>query len=123
MSAKKKTGSTAFRCTKCGYSQPRWLGRCPECGEWNTLEEIIVQDAGFAAASSLGGTGGSGLRGGSGVVPKAIPLSAVDAQDGARLGTGIPELDRGRAGNRQVHPPFAGRSLRSDEGPHPLRDR
>jgi len=94
MSAKKKTGSTAFRCTKCGYSQPRWLGRCPECGEWNTLEEIIVQDAGFAAASLSGGTGGSGLRGGSGVVPKAIPLSAVDAQDGARLGTGIPELDR-----------------------------
>lgn len=90
MSAKKKTGTTAFRCNKCGYTQPTWLGRCPDCGEWNTLEEVLVQDAGFAAA----GATGVGRGGGTAMVPRAIPLSAVDAQDGARLGTGIPELDR-----------------------------
>jgi len=95
MSAKKKTGATAFRCTQCGYTQPRWLGRCPDCGEWNTLEEILVQDAGLSAtgSSGLSGSGGTGFVA-STAVPRAVPLSAIDAQDGARLPTGIGELDR-----------------------------
>ena len=94
MSAKKKTGTTAFRCSQCGYTQPRWLGRCPDCGEWNTLEEVIIQDAG-AAGSSLGaGISGSISGGKNAVVPRAVPLSSVDAQDGSRLATGISELDR-----------------------------
>ena len=38
----KKSGTTMFKCSNCGYTQPRWLGRCPECGEWNSLEEIII---------------------------------------------------------------------------------
>lgn len=91
MSAKKKTGTTAYRCTQCGYTQPRWLGRCPDCGEWNTLEETILQDGGTGAAA-FGSGGAAGTR--AGVVPRAMPLSAVDAQDGARMTTGIPELDR-----------------------------
>jgi len=92
MSAKKKTGATAFRCSQCGYTQPRWLGRCPDCGEWNTLEEVIIQDAGMSASGS--GAGGSARNGKSAVIPRAVPLSSIDAQDGARLTTGIPELDR-----------------------------
>ena len=40
----KKNGSTIFKCSTCGYSQPRWLGRCPECGEWNSFEEIIIDN-------------------------------------------------------------------------------
>lgn len=91
MSAKKKAGTSAFRCTQCGYTQPRWLGRCPDCGEWNTLVEIVVQDAGFAGLSGVAGSSGGK---GSGIVPRAIPLSSVDAQSGARLGTGIAEFDR-----------------------------
>jgi DNA repair protein RadA/Sms len=84
MSAKKKTGATAYRCSHCGYTQPRWLGRCPDCGEWNSLEEVVVEDAG-AQASRAGKPA---------VAPRAVPLSAIDAQDGARLPTGIDELDR-----------------------------
>ncbi|MDY5046266.1 MAG: DNA repair protein RadA, partial [Treponema porcinum] len=38
----KKNGSVVYKCSGCGYSQPRWLGRCPECGEWNSFEECIV---------------------------------------------------------------------------------
>lgn len=95
MSAKKKTGATAFRCSQCGYTQPRWLGRCPDCGEWNTLEEVIIQDAGLSATGSSG-IGGAAFGGGSGktLVPRAVPLSSVDTQDGTRLATGIDELDR-----------------------------
>mgnify|MGYP003295856889 CR=1 FL=1 len=38
----KKNGSIMYKCSSCGYSQPRWLGRCPECGEWNSLQEVII---------------------------------------------------------------------------------
>ena len=34
---------TVFACTDCGAQQPRWLGRCPECGAWNTLAEESAQ--------------------------------------------------------------------------------
>lgn len=93
MGAKKKTGTTAFRCTACGYTQPRWLGRCPDCGEWNTLEEIILQDGGAAASGPLGAIGSNtGAR--PAAIQRAVPLASVDASDGARLPTGIGELDR-----------------------------
>ena len=36
-----KKGMTIFKCSECGYSQPKWLGRCPECGGWNTMREFI----------------------------------------------------------------------------------
>ncbi|RME51081.1 MAG: DNA repair protein RadA [Caldilineae bacterium] len=34
---------TVFICQQCGASQPKWMGRCPDCGEWNTLVETIVR--------------------------------------------------------------------------------
>ncbi|WP_287924231.1 hypothetical protein, partial [Diaphorobacter sp.] len=36
---------TIFSCTECGGTSPRWLGKCPSCGAWNTLIES-VPDAG-----------------------------------------------------------------------------
>lgn len=33
---------TAYVCRECGYSSPKWSGRCPECGEWNTMDEQIA---------------------------------------------------------------------------------
>ena len=42
----------AFFCKGCGYESPKWLGRCPSCGEWNTFtEEIIAKESGPVAAS------------------------------------------------------------------------
>ena len=42
--AKKKTQS-AFFCQSCGTQSPKWLGKCPQCNEWNTfVEEIISKD-------------------------------------------------------------------------------
>ena len=46
----KKDGSIMYKCSNCGYSQPRWLGRCPECNEWNTLEEVIIDSRKITAA-------------------------------------------------------------------------
>ena len=53
--AKKKAGGRIFRCSSCGYSQPKWLGRCPGCGEWNTLEEQFQEadfTPGFASSAA-----------------------------------------------------------------------
>ncbi|MFZ5531143.1 MAG: hypothetical protein ACOY4U_08885, partial [Pseudomonadota bacterium] len=30
---------TVYTCTQCGSTSPKWLGKCPDCGAWNTLEE------------------------------------------------------------------------------------
>ncbi len=86
MSAKKKTGTTAYRCTGCGYTQPRWLGRCPDCGEWNTLEEVTLSDGGPSVTGRHSGDAAVSAR--------PVPLSAVEAKDGSRLPTGIGEFDR-----------------------------
>ena len=75
---------TVFSCTACGAQSPRWIGRCPECGGWNTL----VEEAAAPVSSRT--------RGGKGAAPGAapVPLSGVDAADAPRLSTGHPEVDR-----------------------------
>ncbi|MCL1941372.1 MAG: DNA repair protein RadA [Synergistaceae bacterium] len=81
----KKQKTFIFRCSACGHEEPKWLGRCPECGEWNTLAETAV--------SGRGGPGRDG-RGAAGEPPRSLPLSSVDALEGTRIKSGIPELDR-----------------------------
>ena len=42
----------AFFCKNCGYNAPKWLGRCPACGEWNTFtEEVVTRESGPAPAA------------------------------------------------------------------------
>ncbi len=81
----KKNGSIIYKCNNCGYSQPRWLGKCPECNEWNTFEEIIIDKMNVTPA-------GRGKE----EVEKAKPvnLSSITAQDNTRFSTGIQEFDR-----------------------------
>lgn len=33
---------TVFVCKECGYETPKWMGQCPGCNEWNTLEEEVI---------------------------------------------------------------------------------
>jgi DNA repair protein RadA/Sms len=77
----KKQRNYIFKCSACGHEELKWLGRCPECGEWNTLIETAVS-----------GTGGTGTR--RDALPQSLPLSSVDPQEGSRIGSGIGELDR-----------------------------
>ena len=53
--------STIFVCAECGATSPRWLGRCPSCGKFNTMAEEVVKDSKPAAAGG-GGGGGGGRR-------------------------------------------------------------
>lgn len=73
---------SVFVCQGCAHQVPRWLGRCPECGEWNTYLEERAPQSGAKAASVRG----SGER--------ATALSSVRYEEEARLATGIAELDR-----------------------------
>ena len=84
--AKKKTNSVVYKCSNCGFTQPRWLGRCPECGEWNTLEEHIADTD--AAVLPYGRTPSTTER----ITP--VPLSSVDPMECERISTGNTEFDR-----------------------------
>ncbi|MBQ8300434.1 MAG: hypothetical protein IJX57_00480, partial [Clostridia bacterium] len=33
---------TAYICNECGYQSPKWLGKCPGCNSWNTMEETLI---------------------------------------------------------------------------------
>ena len=74
-----------FVCQQCGTSYPKWVGRCDNCGQWNTLvEQAAVPTGNSALARSAHG----------GKVLKAQSMHAISAEsDGARLSTGVADLD------------------------------
>jgi len=80
--------ATIFSCSACGAQSPKWHGRCPGCGEWNTLVEERAPAPGARGGRSdgLGGPGAAAAR--------AIPLRDVRVERTPRLHTGIGELDR-----------------------------
>ena len=75
-----------FACTACGYETPRWAGRCPGCGAWNTLEETL------AVPEAKPGKPALRQRPGTGAAP--LLLQSIPNDDALRVSTGIGELDR-----------------------------
>src|SRR5690554_117136 len=92
MATKKTTkkAKTAFVCTECGADSPRWEGRCPQCQEWNTLQEIVLEPATSSAAVNRY----ESLAGASPVQS----LSDIQAREIPRQPTGLSELDRALGG-------------------------
>lgn len=77
-----KKNKTAYFCQECGYEAPKWIGRCPGCGAWNTLkEEKVVTEP---LASNLTATEKS--------TPRAI--TEISLEDLPRFSTASAELDR-----------------------------
>ncbi len=74
---------TSFLCQACGHQAPRWLGRCPDCGRWNSLKEERLPATG---PGRLGNPGVAGL--------KATSINEIEIVGEDRLQTGIGELDR-----------------------------
>ncbi len=72
---------TVFLCTNCGGEFPKWSGRCPTCGQWNTLEEYTP---------AVSRSSGSNTK--STVMPKRMVDAETD--DALRFSTGLSELDR-----------------------------
>ncbi|KRK99955.1 DNA repair protein RadA [Secundilactobacillus odoratitofui DSM 19909 = JCM 15043] len=77
---------TQFVCQNCGYQTPRFLGRCPNCGEWNTLQEEVIAPTTPASKAS------STLV--SGAVSKPERLDAVSTKREPRVKTELAELNR-----------------------------
>ena len=75
---------TVFFCTACGNETPKWQGKCPACGAWNTLEEHIERP--------IASGRGKSVPAGASKSPKM--LSQVDSGDELRFSTGMGELDR-----------------------------
>ena len=74
-----------YVCSECEYHSAKWLGRCPSCGEWNTLEEQIVTEDKKPKTARQPYSGASSA---------AVPLSKLEAPDYLRFLTGTNELDR-----------------------------
>lgn len=76
----------AFVCMECGYDSPKWFGKCPSCGQWNTMAEEILREEKPGRAFSLSGTAQKSR--------KPVRLSEIGNTEDVRFSTGIRELDR-----------------------------
>jgi len=72
-------GKKVFFCEACGYETFKWMGKCPECGEWNTIEEKAAHifEEGMLPSP-----------------PKAVPLGEIKEETSSRIPTGVTEFDR-----------------------------
>lgn len=78
----RKTAKTLFVCQSCGYESAKWMGRCTECGAWDTFAEEVRRPAvpGKKTMTEKGN--------------RPVPIDAVEITDEQRLSTGIEEFDR-----------------------------
>ena len=77
-----KKSRSLFFCQSCGHQSPKWLGRCPGCGEWNRFVEEEVQQVDERRPEAVRFDG----------VPQSI--DAIEGDEGERIQTGIAEMDR-----------------------------
>jgi DNA repair protein RadA/Sms len=79
---------TIYVCQNCGFSAPRWSGKCPSCGEWNTMtEETQIKESAASSRRVL-------PEQRAGVRAKPVLLTAIEQTSEERIMTGIAELDR-----------------------------
>lgn len=75
-----KPNKIIFACQNCGYQTPKWMGRCPDCGQWNSLAEERAESSTKRGVSSHGNS------------PQTIDAISLDPE--LRLHTGLLEFDR-----------------------------
>ena len=82
-----KTARTLWYCTACGNESPKWMGRCPACGEWNTMVEAPAEARRPKGDRAAAGTSAR---------PASRPrrLGEIDTSENVRMQLGISELDR-----------------------------
>ena len=77
---------TSYVCSSCGYDSPKWIGKCPSCGEWNTFQEFRVRKAAKVPA----GTDGFSMSSGS----SPVRMSQIKTEDDPRINLHDNELNR-----------------------------
>ena len=85
MATKTPKNTTQFVCSNCGFAAPKWLGKCPDCGNFNTMQEEIVRVAEPQKNELRGGMYATKTR--------ALPLSEVGYEKFQRIKSGISEFD------------------------------
>ena len=76
---------TVFYCTACGNESPKWMGRCPACGEWNTMKEAPAEPKKAAGSASRGAVRSD---------RRPQQLRDIDYSQDARISLGLGEVDR-----------------------------
>jgi DNA repair protein RadA/Sms len=79
MTTASKAPRRVYACQECGYENPKWLGRCPDCASWNTFVERAAVPRGSPSA---------------GPATPPLELSGLPHEDEPRLAFGLPEFDR-----------------------------
>ena len=77
-----------YICSNCGFESAKWAGKCPDCGEWNTMEES-VKTAVSAKSAASGYTSSAST-----LLTRPLAISEIDTEDEHRYHTGLSELDR-----------------------------
>ncbi len=81
---------TAYVCSNCGQESPKWIGKCPACGQWNTFKEIkIAADTRQQAATTAAASAGRMLRDN-----KVLRLRDISSHDEPRIDMHDAELNR-----------------------------
>ncbi|MEJ7630681.1 MAG: ATPase domain-containing protein, partial [Nocardioidaceae bacterium] len=75
-----RRAATTYRCTECGWTSAKWVGRCGECLAWGSVDEIGAPKVARVVAGP--------------VSTPAVPLPSVHGHASASLSSGVPELDR-----------------------------
>ena len=81
-----------YQCNECGYRSPKWLGKCPDCSNWNSFVEArpAVEIASGKAAAR---TAGARIGGADDAIPRPVTQLGSD-EPTTRLVSGIGEFDR-----------------------------
>ena len=79
-----KAPTSQFVCSNCGYTAPKWLGKCPDCGNFNTMQEELVR---VETPTPMARAGVSQIK------TKALPLSKIGFEKFDRVKSGISEFD------------------------------
>ena len=80
---------TVWYCTSCGNESSKWMGRCPACGEWNTMQEAPVERAGRSSGTSKLSVSASGRA-----AVKPMKLQEISSSSESRISLGMTEVDR-----------------------------
>ncbi len=76
---------SVYICSECGYETPRWMGKCPDCGNWNTLTEQLKQDTALVEKK---------LKRAPGSDAEALRIDQIPDNALTRCSSGVGELDR-----------------------------
>lgn len=75
---------SVYICSQCGYESPKWYGKCPSCGEWNTMNEEIVDKSSTTVQKTKRVS----------TYTRPVSINSIDTTDEQRYFTGSRELDR-----------------------------